>query len=101
MPLKNVGPISADDSSNLNFNESYTLTLVRGDRRKGQSSAVTKMSDGGSTFGKPYDFVGTKTFGSVAGLRGLREDVHLRRDRAGLQPAGRACSSASARSRSR
>jgi hypothetical protein len=67
VPLKNVGPISANDSSLLNFNESYTLTLVRGDRRKGQAAPVTKVSDGGTTFGKPYDFVGTKTFGSVQG----------------------------------
>ncbi|HEY1284252.1 MAG TPA: DUF4331 domain-containing protein [Steroidobacteraceae bacterium] len=69
VPLKNVGPVGANDSSNLNFNESYTLTLVRGDRRKGQSGAVTKMSDGSSTFGKPYDFIGTKTFGSVQGYQ--------------------------------
>src|SRR6185312_10443358 len=69
VPLKNVGPVSANDSSLLNFNESYTLTLVRGDRRKGQSSAVTKASDGGTTFGKPYDFIGTKTFGNVQGYQ--------------------------------
>ncbi|HEV7715916.1 MAG TPA: DUF4331 domain-containing protein, partial [Steroidobacteraceae bacterium] len=67
VPLKNVGPVSANDSAALNFNESYTLTLVRGDRRKGQAAAVTKASDGGSSFGKPYDFVGTKTFTSVQG----------------------------------
>jgi Domain of unknown function (DUF4331) len=67
VPLKNVGPISANDSSALNFNESYSLTLVRGDRRKGPYAAVTKASDGGASFGKPYDFVGTKTFGSVQG----------------------------------
>jgi hypothetical protein len=67
VPLKNVGPVSASDSSLLNFNESYSLTLVRGDRRKGQSAPITRMSDGGATFGKPYDFVGTKTFGSVQG----------------------------------
>jgi hypothetical protein len=67
VPLKNVGPVSANDSSLLNFNESYTLALVRGDRRKGQSSAITRASDGGATFGKPYDFVGTKTFTSVQG----------------------------------
>ncbi len=35
VPLKNVGPISANDSSALNFNESYTLTLVRGDPPQG------------------------------------------------------------------
>jgi hypothetical protein len=56
-----------NDSSLLNFNESYTLTLVRGDRRKGQAAPVTKMSDGGTIFGKPFDFIGTKTFGSVQG----------------------------------
>jgi len=67
VPLKNVGPVSANDSSNLNFNESYTLTVVKGDRRTGQATAVTNVSGGGTTFGKPYDFVGTKTFSSVQG----------------------------------
>ncbi len=67
VPLKNIGPISATDSSALNFNESYSVTLVRGDRRRGQGSEVTNISTGRSEFGKPYDFVGTKTFGSIAG----------------------------------
>jgi hypothetical protein len=65
VPLKNIGPITAQDVSKLNFNESYTLTLVRGDRRTGQAAAVTRASDGATEFGKPYDFVGTKTFGSI------------------------------------
>ncbi len=67
VPLKNVGPVSASDSSLLNFNESYTLTLVRNDRRTGEASPVMKLGDGSSTFGKPYDFVGVKTFGSSQG----------------------------------
>lgn len=66
VPLKNVGTVSAQDNSALNFNESYSLTLVRGDRRRGQSSSITNASTGTSSFGKPYDFVGTKTFGSAA-----------------------------------
>lgn len=66
VPLKNVGMVSAQDISALNFNESYTLTVVRGDRRRGQSSTVTHATSGATEFGKPYDFVGTKTFGSVA-----------------------------------
>ena len=33
IPLKNKGPVSAGDLSNLNFRESYSLTLVSGDRR--------------------------------------------------------------------
>jgi len=65
VPLKNVGPISANDSTSLNFNESYTLTVVRGDRRKGQSTPVTNATDGTSTFGKPFDYIGTKTFGNA------------------------------------
>lgn len=67
VPLKNIGMVSAQDIKNLNFNESYTLNVVRGDRRKGQSSPVTRASDGATELGKPYDFVGTKTFGSIAG----------------------------------
>src|SRR3982751_1250051 len=65
VPLKNVGGVSAADSSALNFRESYQMWLVRGDRRHGDASPVTGAS-GGTVFGKPYDFVGTKTFGSVA-----------------------------------
>jgi hypothetical protein len=67
VPLKNVAPIGVGDTAGLNFTESYTLTLVRGDRRRGQGSAVRNMATNGTVFGKPYDFVGTKTFGSVAG----------------------------------
>ena len=74
IPLKNVGPVSATDTSNLNFVESYTLTLVRGDRRKGASTPVTDVASGASVFGKPYDFVGVKTFGSAAGY-----DAYARR----------------------
>jgi hypothetical protein len=68
IPLKNKGGVSADDNSNLNFRESYEVTLVRGDRRTGQSSAVTG-ANGTTVFGKPLDFIGTKTFGSVANYR--------------------------------
>jgi Domain of unknown function (DUF4331) len=68
VPLKNIGAVSAADSSALNFRESYQVTLVRGDRRRGTAAPVTG-SGGGSVFGKPYDFVGTKTFGSVAAYK--------------------------------
>ncbi len=68
VPLKNIGPVSAraQDVANLNFNESYTLTLVRGDRRTGEKSMLAR-TDGATDLGKPYDFVGTKTFGSING----------------------------------
>jgi hypothetical protein len=65
VPLKNVGGVSAGDNSNLNFRESYQVWLTRGDRRTGNTTQLTG-ANGGTIFGKPYDFVGTKTFGSVA-----------------------------------
>jgi hypothetical protein len=68
IPLKNKGGIAAGDDSNLNFRESYSLTLVRGDRRHGDAQAVTG-ANGATTFGKPFDFIGTKTFGSAAGYK--------------------------------
>jgi len=68
VPLKNVGPVTADDNSALNFRESYQVWMVRGDRRHGNAAPLTG-SNGGTVFGKPYDFVGTKTFGSVAAYR--------------------------------
>lgn len=67
IPLKNVGPVAAGNTANLNFKESYTLSVVQGDRRKGERMAVTDVATGSTTFGKPYDFVGTKTFGGTAG----------------------------------
>src|SRR6185369_16562005 len=46
---------------NLQLAETYTVTLVRGDRRKGASAAVTNAAGGGSTFDKPVDNIGSKT----------------------------------------
>jgi len=69
VPLKNVGPVGVGNTADLNFSESYSLTVVRGDRRGGTAAAVINSADGSATFGKPYDFVGTKTFGSVAGYQ--------------------------------
>lgn len=67
VPLKNINVVSAADSSALNFRESYSLTLVRGDRRRGAEYQLTNQSTGTQRFGKPYDFVGSKTFGSPQG----------------------------------
>ena len=68
VPLKNVGQVTAADNSALNFRESYQMWVTRGDRRFGSPAAVTG-TNGGTVFGKPYDFVGTKTFGSVAAYK--------------------------------
>jgi hypothetical protein len=67
IPLIQAGGIAAGNTSALNVKESYTIDLVRSDRRSGQHFAVTDAQSGARDFSKPVDFIGTKTFGSVAG----------------------------------
>jgi hypothetical protein len=66
VPLKNIGAISASSSANLNFNETYTLTLVTGDSRTGTATTVTNAATGGTTFTRPMDYIGQKSFTSDA-----------------------------------
>jgi hypothetical protein len=67
IPLVQGGPVSAGNSTNLNVAETYTVELVRGDRRMGAHYPITNASNGSRSFTKPADFIGTKTFGSLAG----------------------------------
>jgi hypothetical protein len=66
IPLVQSGPIAAGSNANENVAETYTVEIVRGDRRKGQRTPVTSADTGARTFTKPTDFIGVKTFGSVA-----------------------------------
>ena len=66
IPLIQAGGISAGSNAALNVKETFTLDVVRGDRRGGTRAAVTNAAGGGREFTKPVDFIGTKTFGSVA-----------------------------------
>ncbi|HWP12189.1 MAG TPA: DUF4331 domain-containing protein [Ramlibacter sp.] len=65
IPLIQAGTVSNVNDANLNVNETYTLNLVRGDRRKGSVAAITKAG-GGATFEKPVDYIGVKTLGDAA-----------------------------------
>lgn len=65
IPLKYAGLISPMDRSAVNFFENYTLTMVQGDRMTGTAMPVMNSADQSTEFGKPLDFVGTKTFSSV------------------------------------
>ena len=67
VPLINIGGISAADRSNLNVRESYTVALMRGDRRHGRDASVTDAATGADRFLKPTDYIGTKTFGPAPG----------------------------------
>ncbi|MEM7276738.1 MAG: DUF4331 domain-containing protein [Pseudomonadota bacterium] len=63
VPLKQVGGIGsgATDVDNLNVLETYTVDIVRGDRRTGTSESLSLLTDSSTTFMKPVDYIGTKT----------------------------------------
>jgi hypothetical protein len=68
IPLKQAGgagPMAADNA-NLNVVESYTVDVVRGDRRSGTSEPVSLAADGSTTFVKPVDNIGNKTLADYA-----------------------------------
>ena len=66
IPLTQSGQVSAPNAANLNVNESFTLDIVRGDRRTGMKASVTNASGGSATFAKPSDNIGTKTIPNYA-----------------------------------
>jgi hypothetical protein len=66
VPLSNIGPLSATSSAAQNVAETYTVTLVRGDRRTGTATAVTDASNGSATFAKPFDNIGAKSIPNYA-----------------------------------
>ena len=61
IPLRYAGPILPGDRSLLNEEESYSVTLIEGDRRSGTRRAVTRAGSGRTSFTKPLDHVGEKT----------------------------------------
>jgi hypothetical protein len=72
VPLINVGPIGpgVGDTGNLNRVETYTLDIIRGDRRKGSIERVTNAFDGTETFSKPVDNIGEKSIPHYATYAG-------------------------------
>jgi hypothetical protein len=66
IPLIQAGQVSNVKDAALNLNETYSVSLVRGDRRSGTVSNVTNASGGSATFDKPVDNIGTKTIPDYA-----------------------------------
>ena len=67
IPLIQFGAVSDPKAATLNLNESFTVDLVRGDRRSGNKSSVTNATGGSATFDKPVDNIGIKTLPDYAG----------------------------------
>jgi hypothetical protein len=63
IPLINSGPINGVNPAALNVRETFTVDLVKGDRRSGTRSPVT-MGATNKVFDKPVDNIGEKTFGA-------------------------------------
>jgi hypothetical protein len=61
----NGGAIDGPNAAGLNVRETYTVNVVRGDRRSGTRTAVTGMN-GAATFDKPVDNIGNKSIPNYA-----------------------------------
>jgi hypothetical protein len=62
----NGGAIAAPNAAGANVRETYTVSVMRGDRRSGTKAAVTNAADGSSTFDKPLDNIGNKSIPNYA-----------------------------------
>lgn len=67
IPLTQAGTATGPNSPNLNVNETFTVDVVRGDRRKDARAAITNAAGGSATFDKPVDNIGTKTIPDYPG----------------------------------
>ena len=66
IPLRHAGPIGNASDTDLGETEEYSITVISGDRRTGTRSPVANASGGGTTFAKPVDNIGMKTFPNYA-----------------------------------
>ncbi|EGF30219.1 hypothetical protein IMCC9480_1873 [Oxalobacteraceae bacterium IMCC9480] len=62
----NGGAINAPNAAGANVRETYSVTLVTGDRRTGTKAAVTNAAGGSATFDKPLDNIGNKSIPDYA-----------------------------------
>ncbi|HZX29434.1 MAG TPA: DUF4331 domain-containing protein [Telluria sp.] len=62
----NGGAIDSVNPAGLNVRETYTVNVVRGDRRSGSRAAVTNASGGATVFDKPVDNIGMKSIPNYA-----------------------------------
>ncbi len=70
IPLVQAGAVVNRGDATLNLAETYSVNIVRGDRRTGQVQAVTNANGGGTSFVKPVDNIGVKTIPNYAAYAG-------------------------------
>lgn len=62
IPIINSGTVSAVNDPKLNVRETYTIDMVRNDRRTGNRTPITNKANSKEEFDKPVDNIGDKTF---------------------------------------
>ncbi len=67
IPLIQAGQIFSTNSSLLNVVETYTLTMIQGNRRTGTAVPITDAGTGTNVFTKPVDYIGQKTLPDYEG----------------------------------
>ena len=67
IPLTQSGQVSAPNAAALNVNETFSVDIVRGDRRTGTAAKLTNVATGNNVFAKPSDNIGIKTIPDYAG----------------------------------
>ena len=67
IPLINSSTISGVNPASLNVRETFTVDMVKGDRRGGTRTRLNAATGSASEFDKPVDNIGDKTFGSASG----------------------------------
>ena len=66
VPFTAIGAVTAADASAQNVLESYSVKVIRGDRRHGIALPITNLAGGATVFKKPLDNIGTKTIADYA-----------------------------------
>ena len=66
VPLINIGQVDVD-GANLNMSQSYTVAVVRGNRRGSFPQLLGNATSGGEVFQKPADNIGNKSIPDYAG----------------------------------
>jgi hypothetical protein len=66
IPLTQAGPIATVNADASNVRETYTVGVVRGDRRTGRRGMLSNATGGSTTFDKPVDNIGNKTIPDYA-----------------------------------
>ena len=75
IPLIQAGTVANVRDANLQLAETFSVSVVRGDRRNGGAQAVTNAANGTARFDKPVDNIGVKTIPDYAGY--AARHVHM------------------------